>query len=522
MLLAASVVTAAVMLGRDDAVEPVAAGTPSPHPSTTASPTATPSPPAPLHPHVDRRTVGRPWGEVAGLLQFRGNPTRTWYGAGPVPTDPEVLWRYPDHAMCTDEVVGYETVSPPPAGPGATPSPTPEARREPVIKRWCGTGWTGQPAVWERPDGTTEVVVGAYDGAIHFLAARTGRRTRPPFQTGDIIKGSVTIDPDGFPLLYTGSRDGELRIIALDRERPTQLWSLPANERGVWNDDWDSNPVVVDGILFEGGEDSFLYGIELHRSRDPDGRVAVAPEVLLEYPGWTDELFRDLGDRNVSIESSVVVLEGRVYLTNSGGRVLGLDVSQLWSGRAVSAEDVPVVFDFWMGDDVDATPVVDGDGMLYVAAEVERRSARAQQVGQLVKLDPTLPDDPLVWSVDVPPGPGDEVGGIWATPALHEGLLYVTTHPGDLLVVDTASGEVVDRRDIGHHEWSSPVVVDDTLIVGACQASGILAFDLADPRHPRPTWSVRLPGCVESTPAVWEGRIHVGSRDGFFYTIGDG
>lgn len=523
LVLAVGLVLAAVRFGGDhgDDLTPAAAGTPTARPAST--PTAAPSPTAaPMHPFVDRRTVGQPWGEVPGLLGFRGNPTRTWYGAGPVPTDPDVLWRYPEQAMCTDEVVGYETVPVPPSpGPGATPPPEPTTRREPIVKRWCGSGWTGQPAVWERPDGVTEVVFGAYDGAVHFLDARTGRPTRPPFQTGDIIKGSVTIDPDGFPLLYTGSRDGELRIIALDRDRPTQLWSLPANERGVWNDDWDSNPVVVDGLLFEGGEDSFLYAIELHRSRDDDGLVGVAPEVLLEYPGWTDELFRDIGDRNVSIESSVVVFEGRVYFTNSGGRVVGLDVSRLWTHGAAEATDVPVVFDFWMGDDVDATPVVDGDGMLYVAAELERHTARGEQVGQLVKLDPSDPDDPLVWGVAVPAGPGDEVGGIWATPALHEGLLYVTTHPGDLLVVDADTGEVVDRHDLGHHEWSSPVVVDDTLIVGACQRAGLLAFDLADPRRPEPTWSVQLPGCVESTPAVWDGRIHVGSRDGFFYTVGD-
>ncbi|MDQ4098413.1 MAG: hypothetical protein M3144_11165, partial [Actinomycetota bacterium] len=29
-----------------------------------------------------------PYGHVPGLLTFRGNPTRTYYGAGPVPTSP--------------------------------------------------------------------------------------------------------------------------------------------------------------------------------------------------------------------------------------------------------------------------------------------------------------------------------------------------------------------------------------------------------------------------------------------------
>ena len=89
------------------------------------------------------------------------------------------------------------------------------------------------------------------------------------------------------------------------------------------------------------------------------------------------------------------------------------------------------------------------------------------------------------------------------------------------MVVDTDDGEVVWRERIGYHEWSSPVVVDDTLIVGACEGTGIRAWSLADPRDPRPLWTVRTGGCVESTPAVWDGRIYVGSRDGYFYAFGD-
>ena len=38
-----------------------------------------------------------------------------------------------------------------------------------------------------------------------------------PIVTGDIVKGSPTIDPDGFPLVYFGSRDNHLRVVALDR-----------------------------------------------------------------------------------------------------------------------------------------------------------------------------------------------------------------------------------------------------------------------------------------------------------------
>jgi outer membrane protein assembly factor BamB len=119
------------------------------------------------------------------------------------------------------------------------------------------------------------------------------------------------------------------------------------------------------------------------------------------------------------------------------------------------------------------------------------------------------------------PGGGPDDGGIWGTPALHEDLLYATTHPGDLLVVDTATGEAVWREDIGYHEWSSPVVVDDTLIVGACEQGGLLAWSLRDPRAPTALWDVTVGAgaCIESTPAVWNGGIYVGSRDGFFYGL---
>ncbi|MDH3308363.1 MAG: PQQ-binding-like beta-propeller repeat protein, partial [Acidimicrobiia bacterium] len=383
--------------------------------------------------------------------------------------------------------------------------------------QWCGTGWTGQPVVWERPDGITEVIFGAYDRSVHFVNADTGERTRPDFVTGDLIKGSVSLDPDGFPLLYFGSRDNRLRVVALDRAVPTEIWALDsADHPGIWNNDWDSNPSIVDGILYEGGENGFLFAVELNRAL-VDGLVTVDPQILVKVPGWNDELIRSVGDSNASIESSVAIQGDRLYFTNSGGRVVGLDISRVRQGEA------PVVFDFWAGDDIDATPVIDPDGSLYIAVELERFLARAETVGQLIKLDPNRPDDPLVWSVPVPPrGPGD--GGLWATPALGNGVLYASTHPGELLAVDTLTGEVVFRDEIGFHAWSSPVIIDTTLLASVdCDKGGALrAYDLSDPRNPARIWQTSLgSGCIESTPAVWNGGIFVGSRDGFFYRFGD-
>jgi outer membrane protein assembly factor BamB len=439
---------------------------------------ATPAPPA------------TPAPAVAGLLTFRGNATRSYYGEGPVPAAPAVAWRYPQRPMCSSSV------------------------ERGVPSTWCGTGWTGQPAVVERPDGTW-VVFGAYDGAVHFLDAATGRRRLPDFPTGDLVKGSVTIDPDGFPLVYVGSRDGQFRIVAFDGDRPRELWSLPAwaVEPVLWNDDWDGSALVVGGYLFEGGENSQWHVVELNRSYGPDGLVAVDPVLAFHAPGWDDDLLAALGDTQVSIEGSLAMHDGVVYFANSGGLVQGWDVSGLGQGRPPTR-----VFRYWVGDDVDATVVIDDEGMLYVAAEWERHTARAREVGQVLKLDPGRAD-PLVWSL---PDRGSDVAGVWATPALWQDLVIVATHEGRLLGINRATGRVRWTRQVAGPAWQSPVVVDGVLVQGGCD--GILrGYDVADTTLvPPELWAVPVGGCIESTPAVWRGRIFVGTRAGYVVALGEG
>ncbi|MFM7068590.1 MAG: hypothetical protein ACKOYM_03930, partial [Actinomycetes bacterium] len=104
--------------------------------SSAAPPSAAPKPDGTLSPVAG---VGRPYSsKVRGSLTFRGNPTRTYYGSGPAPKQPKVRWFYPANGgMCSASRAKGET------------------------KTWCGGGWTGQPAVFER-GGRTWVVFGAY------------------------------------------------------------------------------------------------------------------------------------------------------------------------------------------------------------------------------------------------------------------------------------------------------------------------------------------------------------------------
>ena len=457
----------------------------------SGSPSASPVAP-PFVGWSDPAKVGKPYGDkVNGLLTFRGNPTRTYYGQGPVPrTTPQRRWQFPSSGgMCAQSTDGSGT------------------------HEWCGSGWTGQPAVFER-DGRTWVVFGAYDRAIHFLDATTGERILPDFKTGDIIKGSVTIDPDGFPLVYSGSRDNYYRVIALDRGQPTELWRLSAKAVSptLWNDDWDGSGLVIDDYLFEGGENSQFHVIKLNRGYGADGKVTVNPQLVFNAPGWDAQLLRDVGHQNVSIENSVAVYRDTVYFANSGGLVQGWDVGGLKEGKTPRR-----VFRFWTGDDTDASVVVDEAGFLYVGSEYEKGTARSKQVGQMMKLDPSKPDDPLVWSLK---DQGGFPAGVWGTPALYNDIVIFDTTGGDVLGVDRRSGAVRWKFHLpGGETWQSPVVVDDVLLIGDC--TGMMrAYDVKDTTvDPEPMWSLMIGGCVESTPAVWKGTMYFGTRAGSFHAL---
>jgi outer membrane protein assembly factor BamB len=435
-----------------------------------------------------------PIGEVPGITTFRGNATRTYLGEGPVPLDPVIGWRTPTQRMCSDSFVGIDR------------------------SRWCGTGWTGQPNVIVGEDGSIELREGAYDGMYHFLDGETGLPLRAPLATRDLAKGSATSDPDGFPLYYAGSRDGRLRIVALDRRDPVVLWSIhgaTSVDRPLRNDDWDGAPLVVDDVLFVGGENGWLYVVRLNRDYDRLDNVTVDPQVVATVPGFDDELLRVLGDEEVSIENSVALHEGVLYFANSGGLVQGWDVSEVLAGGS----NLERVFRFWTGDDTDATVVIDEAGALYVASEYQRGNERSLEVGQLMKLDPARPEDPLVWSLEAREIGFEGAGGSWSTPAIHGDLVFFTTAAGRVLAVERDTGEVRWERQVGAPSIGSPVVVDGVLIQGDCRGD-LWAWDVSDPdADPVLLWKLHFNDCIESTPAVWDGWIYLGTRQGYLYGL---
>ncbi len=500
-LLASLVILVAVLhsdAGDDEAIVPTAepAGSATPEPSAEeaeSTPTPTPEPRPVVVPPVDLASVGQPWeGETDGVLTFRGNPTRTFTGSGPVPEAPVVRWAY---------------------GGGGTlcESTAPQGITEPR----CGTTWPGQPIVVD--DGSGPVVVfGAFDGSVRVVNAASGLDQLPPFLTGGPVTGTVTADPDGFPLLYVGSQDGSFRVLATDRSEITELWHLDATsvEPPGRSDDWDSAAITVGDLLVMGGENGHLHVVQLGRDTDADGLVTVNPGVVFSTPTWDDELLAEIGGpEGVAVESSVAVSGQTVWVANSAGLIQGWDLAPLEAGEA------PVqVFRFWLGDDADATIVVDENGHLYVGQLFAARTDQARSLGHVARLDPTKPNNPVVWSARLGSG---EFSGVQATPALHRDVLYTATNDGRLVGMDRATGNVRWEKQLVGPTWGSPIVVDDVLIQVDCSGF-VRGYDVSDTAvEPPLAWSLELGGCLESTPVVWDGAVYVGSRDGRVFALAD-
>ena len=105
---------------------------------------------------------------------------------------------------------------------------------------------------------------------------------------------------------------------------------------------------------------------------------------------------------------------------------------------------------------------------------------------------------------------------IGAVPVVDDGRLVGIFSERDILTRVVAA----DRNPL--HTTVSEVM-SSQLIVADCEGS-IHAWDVTTPGvRPPERWTFHLPSgaCIESTPAVWNGRLYFGARDGYVYAIGD-
>lgn len=329
-----------------------------------------------------------------------------------------------------------------------------------------GTGWTGQPLYvhWSKADtaafrrqspgltadfGAEEIIVGSLCGKGYFINFQTGKASRQPLDLGNVVKGTVSLDPE-YKNLYVGQgvprTAGPFGCQAFDllRHERTFFFGPDSKAWRGWNA-FDSNSIVAGGYLFWPGENGSLYKYE--RSQGMLRRVSVMRyRVNGAAPG---------------IESSLCVYKNYGFFGDNHGNIICVNLNTLRP-----------VWHYRNHDDSDGTIVCREEGgtpYVYTACEVDKQGASGNC--HFVKLNAL--NGFLVWEQQIPCRrielPGKTLdGGMYATPLLGlgdcEDLIFANIcrngaarHAGELTAINTRTGEVAYTVSYGNFAWSSPI-----------------------------------------------------------------
>ncbi len=463
-------------------------------------------------PLADAQTFPERYSEHDGVFTFRGGPRRAGGAFGVIPRAPSSL------------TVAWTLTTAQSKAP------------------WFGgSGWTGQPAIVRWPavmrhsmpklgalrqrDDFVEVLQGSLDGSVHFVDLATGKRSRPPLKTGNPIKGSVSLDPRGYPLLFVGQGIPENRPIGLrvfELINHTEVFFLPGSDKAAPRKGWgafDSSGLLnrATDTYVVGGENGLIYLLKLNTDFDPlELTLHVAPEVA-RYR------YKSPGNSNFGVENSLSALENLAFFADNGGTLQALDL------RTMTPR-----WKFEAGDDTDGSLalVVEDEGpKLYTGTEVDKTGPRGKTWLRRLDALTGLPDWERPYACLGATGPPKKIdAGVFATPTPGTGevsdlVFFVLARcPGPengvLLALEKKTGKEAWRYALPMFSWSTPTLLTDEdghawLLHGGIGGQ----VRLHEARTGKLVASLQLEGDIESSPAVFNGRAVLGTRGNRIYGL---
>jgi len=458
------------------------------------------------------------------------------------------------------------------------------------VGNYGGSGWTGQPLVVKWPaelrekmttldeqyrsqEDFTEVIFCSLDGRIYFMDLKTGAKTRQYITIGAPTKGTASLDPRGYPIIYVGQGlqsngdanycenmymraysliDGKLLMeVGFEEADPFALRYWQA---------YDSSPLIdakTDTLIWP-GENGVLYTFKLNTSYIPEaGVVTMAPNPMVVKYRYTSTLNTSRetskGGRWGTEDSAVAWRNYLMYTDNAG--VL----------QCVDLNTMTLVYANDLGNDSDVTMVLEEVPeqqrvYLYAGCEYDEDVLNAQPgTGPCYAYKIDAMTGEIVWKVAFTADSSNTRvdGGILASPVLGkegttlEGLvIYNVTQmvSGDsntsaLVAIDKETGEIVWTYDMGVEGWScsSPVAVysdrkdasgKTIAYLVQCEIGGTVVLLRVDGAVENGYTEVSKlnvneaadtegPNNFEATPAVYGNTIVIGSRSDhiFFITI---
>lgn len=399
---------------------------------------------------------------------------------------------------------------------------------------WTGCGWTGQPLIvqWDEEtkqimnlypskkakEGLVEVIYATLDGHIYFYDLDDGSYTRDPMDVGMAFKGAGSLDPRGYPIMYVGAGD-KTASGKVQRMFVISLIDCSIMYEYGNGDDWrhrtwtafDSAPLVhgeTDTLIWP-GESGILYTMKLNTQYDKEtGTVSVNPDQILRTR------YKTSANRTLGYEASAIAVENYLYIADNGGMMFCVDLNTL---ALVWAQN--------LRDDNNATPVFewaeDGTGYLYTATSMEYCNGSVY----MYKINASTGE--IVWENHIEDVYFDKSvsGGVLSSPVLGkrgsalEGMIFwsVSRTPGynngELLALDTETGEILWESQLTNYCWSSPLAVynengDAWLII--CDSMGNVI--LLDSLSGQQLHSINIGSNIEASPAMFNDILVVGTR----------
>jgi outer membrane protein assembly factor BamB len=352
-------------------------------------------------------------------LMFRGNPSHTFYGTGPIKDAPELQWRLKT-ASFTSRL-------------GTT---------------WSGTGWSGTAIKLG-----DYVFVGSVGAALYAIEAKSGK-VAWVYDKGAMYKSSVCAWQNR---LYIGNVDDHLRCF--DAATGRILWKVNTGT------DLDSSPCVANGKLYIAGENGYT------RCLDP-----LTGEQI--WKTFTGGIGGDTKPGSNGSETSPAVHDGRVYVANYFGELWCLDAetgAELWRADTGDDTDASIVvagdyiyagaeeksphlycFDRLTGQRIwrydgnrtayYSTPAVVGDRLWVGGADSRLHCVNALTGEALWTFKTGAP--------------------VWSSPAVVDNRVIFGSRDFNLYMLDATTGEEIWRYKTDGRIISSPLVVDGGIWIG--------------------------------------------------------